>query len=182
MRSSSVVTIEEMVLDERTVSQYVVAHEYNEDGTVQELDCEVTLNKVIYKDGISALNSDSEGTSTLYVLSGTLKESTDQNTEDGVTLYGCIGWTDNLGPWNRFEYCKGSRSGSYDPNEKGTYTVQRESHSLCSGRFDTSFYDTSDEPDPSGYKFRMRVSSKTASGTYVDINWSIGLKFKLRCL
>lgn len=161
-RYSNVIDVQEIPLDSTQVSEMTEAYEYTEDGAVQGLDCEVTLNRITCQNNYGMLYSAEESTSTFYVMSvrGTSKTSEDSKTENGVTLEGVIGWEDMLGPVNKFEYASGSRSGSYTGT--GQWQAMRGTHVLCSGDFDTSFYGTSSQSDLTGTSFRLTVRSATS--------------------
>lgn len=173
---SNVLNIQEVSLEDSILNECAEAYEYNTDGTLlQELDCEVTLNKIEVQSNAATLNSVQENTSSFYVLTATAssKTSDDSLTSDGVTLYGCIGWDDNFGVINTFNYASGSRSGSYTGT--GYYLAMRGTGTLCSGDFDTSFYATSNESDSSGTQFRLIVRSSTSSGTTVQLNFTTSI-------
>ncbi len=99
------------------------------------------------------------------------KTSEDSVTSKGVTLNGCIGWIDNLGPVNEFVYASGSRSGTY--TGKGSYAAYRGTTVLCSGEFDASFFATSSRSDNTGFQFRLLIRS----GTLQDKDAKIELLF-----
>lgn len=172
---SDVIDIQEVSLTDSQISKCVEAYEYNENGVRQELECEVTLNKILLQNNADILNSTGQDTSTLYVLmaTSTSKTSDDSLTSDGVTLYGCIGWEDKLGIVNYFEYASGSRSGSYTGD--GYYQAMRGTGTLCNGYFDTSFYSTSELDDTGGTEFRLIVRSSTSSGTSVQLNFTTSI-------
>lgn len=157
------------------MQEYVEAYEQSVDGVMEEINCEVTLNKIICEDNASVLYSVNESTSTYYVLSATATSKTSENTlsDDDVTLYGCIGWKDNFGIDNEFEYVSGSRSGSYSGT--GYYQASNRISPLCNGNFERSFYSTSNVEDTSGGEFRLLVRTPTTSGTtiYLDFGTSI---------
>lgn len=165
---SNIVEVQTVSVDEDMMDNCVTAWEYDENGTMLPLECDVVLNKIVYQDNASETYSLDTADSAVYVLSAkaTSKTSTDDKTENGVTLYGCIGWEDVLGPFNNLKYVSGNRSGSYA--NKGSYSLLRSSHPLCSGDFDTSFYDTPDD-DPSGTQFRLVVESATKNGGMVQL-------------
>lgn len=166
---SNITDVQRVSLDENVIGNYVTACEYDENGNVHSLECDAVLNKITYQNDASELYSLNTGTSTLYVLSATATSKTSEDTldEDGVILYGCIGWEDVLGVWNQLEYVSGNRSGSY-ANE-GKYMAYRQSHLMCSGDFETSFYDTADADDAGGTQFRLIVRSDTSSGKTVQL-------------
>lgn len=172
---SDVIDIQEISLTDSQISKCAEAYEYSENGTRQELECEVTLNKIILQNNEAVLNSVDENTSALYVLTATStsKISDDTLTSDGVTLYGCIAWEDKLGVVNYFKYVDGSRSGSYTGD--GYYQAMRGTGTLCHGYFDTIFYSTSELEDTSGTEFRLIVRSSTASGTSVQLNFTTSI-------
>lgn len=170
---SNIIDVQTVSLDEDMIDDCVTALEYGENGTALPLECDVVLNKIVYQNQASELYSLGTEASTYYVLSATAtsKTSTDTKTEDGVTLYGCIGWEDVLGPLgNKLEYVSGYRSGAYV--NQGDYTALKQSHELCGGKFDTSFYDTPDDTGASSMKFRLIVNSDTKNGGRIQLNVS----------
>lgn len=173
-RYSNVVDVQEIVLNDNQVSELIEAHEYNEDGTVEDLDCDVTLNIITCQNDSSMLYSSEESTSTFYVMSarGTSKTSEGSNKQEGVTLTGCIGWEDNFGISNKFLYASGSRSGSYTGT--GHYQAMRSTHVMCSGDFDTSFYGTSEETE-TGTQFKLTVRSSTSNSKTASLTVSTSI-------
>lgn len=127
---NNVIDIQEVPLEEE-INGCVEAYEYDETGLIEELDCNVKLNRIVYQSNSNTEYSVSANTSTLYILTAeaSSKTSEDSLTEDGVTLKGCIGWNDVLGIGNSFEYASGSRSGSI--SGEGYYQALRGTHTLC---------------------------------------------------
>lgn len=84
----NVIDIQKVTLEESQVQEYVEAYEQSVDGVMEEINCEVTLNKIICEDNASVLYSVNESTSTYYVLSATATSKTSENTlsDDDVTL------------------------------------------------------------------------------------------------
>ena len=167
-RYSNIVEVQTVSVDEDMMDDCVTAWEYDESGTMLPLECDVVLNKIVYQNDASETYSLDTAASTFYVLSAKADTtSTDDKTEDGVTLYGCIGWEDVLGPFNNLKYVSGYRRGAY-ANE-GSYSALKSSHDMCSGNFDTSFYDIPDPSDASGTQFRLVVNSDTKNGGKVQL-------------
>lgn len=168
---SNIVEVQTVSMDEDMIGDCVTAWEYDENGTMLPLECDVVLNKIVCQNNASKTYSLGTTASTFYVLSATAtsKTSEDTLTEDGVTLYGCIGWEDVLGPFNNLEYVSGYRRGSYA--NKGSYTVLSWTHEMCGGDFDTSFYDTPDDK-VNGSQFQLIVNSDTSNGGKVKLNFS----------
>lgn len=171
---NNVIDIQEVPLEEE-INGCVEAYEYDETGLIEELDCNVKLNRIAYQSNSNTEYSVSANTSTLYILTAeaSSKTSEDSLTEDGVTLKGCIGWNDVLGIGNSFEYASGSRSGSI--SGEGYYQALRGTHTLCYGNFATSFYSTSQDADTSGTQFRLIVRSGTTSGSTVQLNFTTSI-------
>ncbi len=165
---SNVADIQEIQLSDSQISKCVEAYQDNGDGIRREVDCDVKLNKVVFQQEAGLCSLAEEDAPVLYVLSATAssKESDSSTTKNGVTLYGCIGWTDNFGPNNKFEYVKGSRSGSY--SGKGRYDALNGTTNLCGGDFDSSFYSTSTSNHTTGYSFRLNIQS----GTGFNLNFT----------
>ena len=172
-RYSNILSVQEVSLENSNIDECVEVYEYASDGSAQELDCEVTLNKILCRNDISAFAADEEEVSTFYVLTASSKISEDSLTENGVTLYGCIGWEDTLGPVNSFKYASGSRSGAY--SGQGYYQALRGTATLCHGYFDSSFYATSEDEDTTGTQFRLIVRSSSTNGNTVQLNMTTSI-------
>ena len=161
---SNVIDIQQEKLDANTLAE-CSAYKTNADGSVQEFECEVTLNKIIYQDNDAVRSCSDESISTFYVLTAStdIKTSTHEESAYGITLKGSIGWVDNLGVNNLFKYTSGSRSGNYSGD--GWMALYAGQHALCDGYFSGStFYKTSDKDDQYGLSFRLLVKSKTPNG------------------
>lgn len=158
---SNIIDIQEISLEECKNIGIAEAYEYNEDNDIlQELDVELTLNKIICKNDLYTLSSTNENTSTYYALTArAIKPSSDSLTQDGITVSGTIYWEDNLGPINNFVSCSGSRSGAVSGD--GYYQVLRGTATLCHGYFSGSSFSSSADSgkDTTGTSFQLIVRS-----------------------
>lgn len=170
---SNVISVEEIPLEGSVLEDCARAYEYNSNGSVDALECELTLSKITCMDESVDYRTANTEESTYYVLMAvtSTKTSEDSTTQNGVTLKGCIGWEDWLGPVNKFSYASGSRSGSYNASEQAYYLATRGTTNLCSGYFDTSFYSTSNLSDTTGSQFRLMITTKDSSGNKVELNF-----------
>ena len=169
---SNVLSIEKKIIAKDEIANYVTAKKCDKDGLVSDMDAEAMITK------ISFLNDNNQNTITnFYLLTASTSEqktSEETITSKGVTLNGCIGWIDNIGPINEFVYASGSRSGSYSGN--GFYEALRGTSVLCSGNFSTNFYSTSDLSDSTGISFRLFVRSATSQdGSNVILNFTTSI-------
>lgn len=157
----NVLNVEQRVMDNITPKEQRMASENN-------MEYVSTLTKMTYR-----ADEEKETVIDFYVMSVLASEKTSENsiTSKGVTLNGCIGWIDNLGPVNEFVYASGSRSGTY--TGKGSYAAYRGTTVLCSGEFDGSFFATSSRSDNTGFQFRLLIRS----GTLQDKDAKIELLF-----
>lgn len=157
----NVLNVEQRVMDNITPKEQRMASENN-------MEYVSTLTKMTYR-----ADEEKETVIDFYVMSVLASEKTSEDsiTSKGVTLNGCIGWIDNLGPVNEFVYASGSRSGTY--TGKGSYAAYRGTTVLCSGEFDDSFFATSSRSDNTGFQFRLLIRS----GTLQDKDAKIELLF-----
>lgn len=172
---NNVLAVQEVQLEDSQLAEYAEAYEYDTDGTMRKLDCDLTLNKVVCRNENNLACSAFEEFSTFYVLYATTASKTTESSCDreGVQLTGCIGWKDNLGPFNDFEYASGTRSGSY--TGKASYQVLKQTTTLCSGEFDTSFYATSTVAEVNSMAFRLIVKSNASNGKKVELNFTTSM-------
>lgn len=64
---NNVIDIQEVPLEEE-INGCVEAYEYDETGLIEELDCNVKLNRIVYQSNSNTEYSVSANTSTLYIL------------------------------------------------------------------------------------------------------------------
>lgn len=169
---SNIIDIEQISLDKTQSYICAEAYELNEGGRQNDMDCEVTLNKIVYADEASTVFS-VENTSTCYILSAlsTTKISEDELKEDGKELYGCIVWEDVFGPGNKFKYAAGYRKGTF--SGLGTYQVNNGNEAgLGGGKFSSDFTVYSDETSGS---FSLYIYSYGTDGKqyYLHVKTSI---------
>lgn len=164
----NIIAIDTIELDELSKEQVVQAYYSNSNGIEFEIECDYELKKVVLKNHRSRFVNETE---TVYVLSGTTKTSDDNMTENGVTLNGCIGWTDNLGISNEINYVSGSRTGLY--SGMGSYSVTGGTVPLGSGDFSISFYNSSISGQAT--VFRLHVYSKDYYGNQVTLSIATSL-------
>lgn len=150
-------------------SEGVEAYEYDEYGSIQRLETEASVTKVVYYDAADISASGDENTSSLYLMTASAesKTSEDAMSKDGCVLAGYIVWIDHFGLENELVSFSGTRSGSY--LGKANYTGQLRTSSSCYDEFDTSFIDIS-------------LQGKTASTITLIINSYTGKGNKMQLL
>lgn len=160
---SDILSVEKIELDDLMVEKIAHVVELDQNGNeceVEGVEYNVTLTKIVCDNSMHTLNTNNK-TSTHYVLysTATHKESTGSDTRYGVTVTGCIGWTDNAGIFNDFEYVNGARSGSYSGTAK--YYALNGTISICTGSFNDSFSDTGSS---TGMTFHLKITTPVQSG------------------
>ncbi len=165
---NNIIDVQTLTTDNQK-SEDIRAFEYDENGILQELDCEVTLNIITYQENIGATRSAIRNNSTVYVLSATTKPSSDSTTKNGITLNGTITWIDHLGPSNEFVSVSGSRSGSYSGN--GDYIVTSQTHNVGNGggSFSGTTFSSTSGAGSRGSSFTLTVHSSTSAGTVTTL-------------
>lgn len=157
----NVIEIQTMKIDNKN-SDGVKAFKYDKNGILQELDCEVTLNKISYQEGANSISAASNDVSTVYALTAETKDSKDSTTKNGITLNGTITWIDHFGTSNELVSVSGSRSGAYKGD--GTYKITSQTHGVGSGSFSSGSFSDSSNSGEKGYSFTLVIHSYTAAG------------------
>lgn len=173
----NVIDIQEVQLSENQIEKTARAFECTSEGKINELDCIVTLSKIVCRNNINSfLFSTKNSTYNYYILTAetAVTESTDSLEKDGVKLYGTIAWYDNFGIINEFDHVSGVRGGAITGD--GYYVAQRSSGVLCSGHFSGSgFTGRSSLEDKTGYSFSLLIRTSASNGSTVQLNFSTSI-------
>lgn len=151
-----------------SIQNQISATLMDEDGEVEDLDCEVFMVQIDFAQPYALSDADNVPKDKMYVLNASVKESPGSLTEDGITLNGTIGWIDHFGTGNEFRYVSGSRSGAYVGS--GTYGYGGKGEAYRGGTsFESTFSDTTGSGNKNSW-FYLHVYSKTTAGKTITLN------------
>lgn len=156
----NVLSVQEVEVPEE-LKECVVAVETDSLGNQTTVECEVTLVQIEMANKTTEFSEQGQSDrETVYILTGTTKQSQDGKTENGVQLNGTICWVDNLGSSNELKYVSGSRGGSCSGTGRYFFGGRGTGYD---GIFEDSFTDNSQNGEVSRW-FVLRAYSYPLSG------------------